>query len=386
MNGNDNQLLPDFRRKHHGKKVVIFGAGAGGQTVYDNVTKDGFEVLYFVDNRKQGSVVCGKEVKSPYDILYEKNDTVVVVVGACQDNDAFQIIEQLQGLGLAAGAQFEQARFNDTYAPIDLIDPVLGYSRSGDIPGFRIHAGQSPRAPRILVFGGSTTDHSFGGYKSWPELLHEQCAARGLDVAVYNGAVAGYFSAQEMLKFVRDGLSLKPAVVVTFDGVNDAYQSVLPEYPMYHPYSQKAFDVMFSNTPKSSLNINNELRGVSYGVAAALPRPESWLRNLRIIKGVSSEFGIHYFPFLQPTLLYSRRAAAGSDDEKSKMIRDFYQAATGIAAAAGFIGDATAILDDVAGAYFDFVHYSETGNGHIADYVRQRLERALIGATRGSSV
>jgi len=366
-------LLSDILEKHANKKIIVFGAGAGGQTVFDSVVRAGSDVLFFVDNGRQGSTVCGKPVKSPYDILYQRSDDVVVIIGVCQDSDVFQIKEQLTGFGLQEGVGFETARFNDLYAPIDYLDPILGYSRSGDLPGFKILPGKSERAPKIMVLGGSTTDHSFGGYKSWPELLHERCADRGVDIAVYNGAVAGYFSAQEMLKFIRDGLSLHPRVVVTFNGVNDALQQVLPGHPMYHPYSKKSLDVMFSMTPKSSISINNELRGVTYGVEACLTRHESWHKNVRIIRAVCREFDVHFVPFLQPTSLFSTGAAVAESAEKSELIREFYAEAVAIAKASGFIVDATAILDSVDDAYFDFVHYSEKGNGAIADFVYEMI-------------
>ena len=373
----DNHLLSNILKKHKSKKIIIFGAGAGGQTIHHDAIKAGAEVLYFIDNKKQGGTLCGKQIKSPYDILYENIDDIIVITGACQDSDVLQMKQQLSGFGLKYGLNFETPDFNKLYARIDYIDPMLGYSRSGEeLPGFKIYAGTADGAKKIIVLGGSTSDYSFGGYKSWPELLHEKLTENNKNAIIYNGAIAGYFSAQEMIKVIRDCVSLHPDVIITFDGINEAIQQSLPGYPMYHPYSKKAFDLMFAATPRSEININNELKGVTYGITEDLPQHESWYKNLRIIKSVCQEFNISYFPFLQPNSLYGIKNT-GEINEKEILINKFYDEAVKIAKVSGFIIDATTILDNVSDAYFDFAHYTKKGNGIIADFVYKIIKDKL---------
>ncbi len=377
----DNHLLSGILEKHKGKRIIIFGAGAGGQTIYCDAVSAGAEVLYFVDNKKHGSTLYGKSVRSPYDILYENIDEILVITGACQVSDVLQMKEQLSGFGLKWGTNFETPDFNKLYARLDYIDPMLGYNRSGDeLAGFKIYAGVAKGVKKIIILGGSTTDYSFGGYKSWPELLHEKFVSNKIDATIYNGAIAGYFSAQEMIKVIRDCLSLYPDVIITFDGINDAVQQTVPGYPMYHPYSKKAFDLMFASTPRKDININNELKGVTYGIYQDLPQHESWYKNLRIIKAICQEFNVSFFPFLQPNSLYSTREDkdSGAVDERYVMINNFYDKAVSLTKSSGFIIDATSILDGVRDAYFDFVHYTEIGNYVIAEYIYETIKHKLI--------
>jgi hypothetical protein len=365
-----NGLTADLLKRHADKKIIIFGAGAGGQALYRFFERAGVEVLYFIDNYKKGNRMFGKAVNSPYDILYEKISDILVVISACRDCHVFQIKEQLVGLGLKEGVHFETVMFNDLYAPLDYLDPFLGYNRGGDLMGFKIFGKDSARATRIVVLGGSTSDPSFGGYKSWPEYLHEQCVQSSLDAVVYNGAIAGYFSAQEMLKCIRDCLTLSPDIVITFDGFNDAVLEVQPEYPLFHPYCKKTFDTMFEATARIDISINHELKGVTLGCENHGNRPQRWYQNLRIIRAICQEFNIRYLPFLQPTSLY-RQAEGVEDDGKKSAIERFYGEAALLARQSGFILDATSILDGIDSAYVDFAHYSESGNEAIAQFVFQ---------------
>jgi len=374
-----NGLMADILKKHATKKIIIFGAGAGGQALYHFAQKAGVEVLCFIDNYKHGHQMFGKVIKSPYDILYENIDNILIVISACQDCNVFQIKKQLAGLGLTDGIHFETAMFNDLYAPLDYLDPTLGYNRSGDIMGFKIHGKDSAQTKKIVVLGGSTSDPSFGGYKSWPEYLYEKCVQNCMDAVIYNGAIAGYFSAQEMLKFIRDCLTLSPDVIITFDGFNDAVLQMQPNHPLFHPYSKKTFDIMYEATAKIDININHEIKGVTFGCENHGLRPQIWYQNLRIIKAICQEFNIRYLPFLQPTSLY-RELVTMDGDERSLAINSFYEEAAILAKHSRFIIDATSILDGMSNAYEDFAHYTEAGNESIAQFVFQYLRSNPDGA------
>jgi lysophospholipase L1-like esterase len=365
-----NDILSAITKKHPDKKLIIFGAGAGGQTLFHSARQAGIDIPYFIDNNKSGELLFGKPVKSPYDIFYENMDEVLIVIGVCQDFAVTQIKNQLMELGLTEGVNFETPLFNDLYAPLDYIDPLLGYNRMSDLMGFQIFGSPAPGAKKIVVLGGSTTDPSFGGYKSWPQCLHEKLASRGIAATLYNGAIAGYFSALELLKILRDCLQLSPDVIITFDGVNDAIQPMQSGHPMVHPYGKKTFDVMFEATVQNKIdvNVNKQIKGVTYGCENFASRIDFWYSNLRIIKAVCEEFNIAFLPFLQPTSLYTSHAADTSD-ERSLAINSFYQDAAALAKTSGFIIDATSVLDGASEPYSDYVHYTEAGNQMIAEFV-----------------
>ena len=350
--------------KYHGKKIIVFGAGSGGQTVF-----------YTVDNARAGTSFCGLPVKSPYDLLHEDSSLILVIIGACRDSDAAEMKTQLEGMGLNEGIHFEFSRLGELYAPLDYVDPHLGYNRMDDLMGFKVFGIPDPGAKKIVILGGSTSDHSFGGFKSWPEALHGALIQKGESAVIYNGAIAGYTSGQNLLKLVRDVMPLCPDIVISFEGINDAVQGRVSGHPLVHPYAASTFEVMFQATSKNSISINQELKGITFGVPDPIGKVQAWMRNLRAMNAVCREFGIRFFPFLQPNSFVDPAAITQSsnDDAQIETIREFYREATKMAANSGFVTDATAALNGIADAYFDFVHYSANGAEALAEYVLHKL-------------
>jgi hypothetical protein len=117
-----------------------------------------------------------------------------------------------------------------------------------------------------------------------------------------------------------------------------------------------------------NVNVNKPIKGVTYGCKNSASRIAVWHQNLRILKGISAELGIAYLPFLQPTSLYTG-GKADTDDERLPAINSFYAEAVALAKTSGFIIDATSALDGISNAYADFVHYTESGNKMIAEFV-----------------
>lgn len=96
--------------------------------------------------------------------------------------------------------------------------------------GFRakplsLYARSSDRRFQIVFLGGSVC----AGYvdkigDTLPDLLESELRKRGLDkVDVINLCQGGAVSAQELAIFIQYGLSLKPEIVVSFNGANDIF-------------------------------------------------------------------------------------------------------------------------------------------------------------------
>ena len=88
----------------------------------------------------------------------------------------------------------------DTAKKADIIDPHLGYSRSGDVEGYVIHkhCDESKEFLKIMITGGSTTDDTFSNQRSWPSFLSEILNERKISHIIYNGGIVGYNSSQEL--------------------------------------------------------------------------------------------------------------------------------------------------------------------------------------------
>lgn len=67
------------------KPIVIFGTGSGGLKVFDKIKKNGIkELKYFVDNdeKKEGTIFCGKKIYKPERLLLDKNDDIFIVIAS----------------------------------------------------------------------------------------------------------------------------------------------------------------------------------------------------------------------------------------------------------------------------------------------------------------
>lgn len=119
-------------------------------------------------------------------------------------------------------------------------DPLLGYNlgtKNKDTAGFCIYGDMQNAKFHILTLGGSTTDPSIYPFKCWSECLHDLLEEAGLSNAVICGGVAGYTSAEELFKLIRDGFSLKPDIVLNYSGGND--MQVEEEYPYINFYMRE---------------------------------------------------------------------------------------------------------------------------------------------------
>lgn len=94
------------------------------------------------------------------------------------------------------------------------MDPYLGYALEPALEVFG--AKQCSDVLRIVTLGGSTTDPHNKGH--WPGVFSQILEAKGIAAQVFNGGVGSYSSKQEVIKLIRDALSLSPDVVVSVDG------------------------------------------------------------------------------------------------------------------------------------------------------------------------
>src|SRR5262245_16456993 len=202
-------------------------------------------------------------------------------------------------------------------APIRYVDPHLGYARgpSQKLQGFTVFGDQSVDSLRIVTLGGSTTD-SLLYDSSWPEDLYDLLKSAGIRATIYNGAVAGYSSSQGLVKMIRDGLVLKPDIVITYDGINDMGQFGVPEHLFVHPYQLTILEAIAARKPfryfPNLLHLIDDWmdrqrsggRGLVEGFVLGVNDPagpgERWMRNIDVMYAVARGFGIHFLEVLQP--------------------------------------------------------------------------------------
>lgn len=113
---------------------------------------------------------------------------------------------------------------------------------------------------RIILLGGSAVYDPIENYKdSWPYLMQEKLTEKlQQKVEVINMAYFSEASTDELFKLNEFGLSLKPDLVVVFDGNNDVYNLWMHHEPGMKLFNEKVKHIL---SPKKKHSFFTELRG-----------------------------------------------------------------------------------------------------------------------------
>ncbi len=243
-------------------------------------------------------------------------------------------------------------------------------------PGFCIYGDCKGDNYRIVTLGGSTTDGNLFNFKSWSEILFEKIGKR--NVTVWNGGVAGYTSGHELLKLIRDVLSMKPDMVIVFDGYNDTCQGK-PVHPYSFTYVKEIFD--YGADRMGDEYVKQQMGGqLCEGVVTEKTRFENWLSNIELMRDISVSRNIQFYSFLQPMLMSKIRNKRESEIYMSS--RQFYEEELyrsesfrneikkpGIKENHEYIYDLSALFDNQSDVYMDICHVRERGNEIIAETI-----------------
>ncbi|MCM1500677.1 MAG: hypothetical protein NC124_19620, partial [Clostridium sp.] len=316
-----------------------------------------------------------------YDLLNREKGTYKVIVVDGKEKETYRLEE----LGLELAKDYTDAKGYHRYISIPKgLDPILGYnftiSADKELPGF-VRFGDDSAEKTVVVLGGSTSDATFEPYKSWSELLYEKLIQSGVNANVYCGACAGYNSSQELNKLIRDVIPLKPDIIVSYSGYNDAFvkEPVKENYIKYPYYMYHQIDLMDSLTGyKNASNSNYEIKDkYILGIDHGTDRWEQYINNVRAAHAVAEAFNIRYFCFLQPCLIEKRKKwslqekevylNSGKTDFYFRTINDFYIKAVNYKAP--FFHNITNLFDSAGDVYLDECHVNEKGNEIIAEYI-----------------
>jgi hypothetical protein len=262
---------------------------------------------------------------------------------------------------------------------------------------YRIYGAKDPRALRLLITGGSTSD-SFGPYEwVWTKVLIRMLRADGYCVTGFLGGVFGYNASQEMIKVIRDHQALRPHLHISYSGANEqrgAWRFMPNEYIIRAlnavvNYRQSFF---LPNTVKflsKKLGYKPPLEGVNSGLAGSPLPAERWLSNIRTMHAISEEFKYEFLAVLQPRLgmgSYSplpREHALMLEWNLEKRWGPFYRAAKEAVKKNAYAYDMTNIFHGKSGLFYDDCHVNEEGNQLVGEQMylavkkrhRELLER-----------
>lgn len=297
-------------------------------------------------------------------------------------------------------------------------DPTLGYSaielgnKSNDSAAGFVkyeYSVKNERTCTILTLGGSTTQCFAVRETSWSELLSRILTEKKIPHRIFCGGISGYSNIQEFLKLVRDGIILKPDIVLSYSGVNNTNWLTDPEYPFIHTYQKQLFKrLKMSRGVELGEDTITLSDIVNYGIANSEQDSfQFWLLYERLMNSICKELSIKFKAYLQPWLFskshfdeYDRRILLGlfhivadtRDDLKKYAMDTTQKFSSDVEKALIFrkevkqyeklysdwLVDFSHILDEASGVYIDEAHVYEWGNQIIAEHMYKSIEQDIL--------
>lgn len=356
-----------------GKKIYIYGIGVAENEFAKYLKLMDFEFVGFLIDENDSIDDIGENeyaIKYVEEILYENNFYIWIY-----ENKRGH---RLRELGLRYFLEYECAIF-DWDTVIDRTNPLdvnLGYNYympGNKYPGITIYGDDSCEYYKIAVLGSSTTDGALYPFRSWPELLYEELDKK---VVIYNGGVTGYVSGQELLKLIRDILTIKPDMILVYDGGSDFYAD--ERYPFAFSYAKTVYE--YANEHLEDGFVKRANKSVCYGIESEKQKLFNWLLNIRSMYAIATERNLKFFSFFQPRLSTKRDKTV---EEKSMLLsmpdnlkflfneelfdQDLIQTLN----KTDYMYDLSHIFDGESDIYMDMWHVWEKGNRIIAKEIKK---------------
>lgn len=328
----------------------------------------------------------GEEICCIEDSLLEEDSLLIFCCDSVEEDD----LVRLHNLGLERGKNYcdircniwekEQYVFSSNCRGIQILDLNLAFTRDmgGAFPGIAVFGDNCEENYRIVVLGGSTSTDGYYCIKSWPSILFEKYA--GSNVTIFNAAVEGYASGQELIKLMRDIVPLNPDMVIVYDGYNDITRDVRPDLANIFEFSYMKTIMEYIN---DKIETDTEKHRIFCGIPAREKAMDAWLKNIEYMHAVCEINNIRFLSFIQPSFygkpkMNLKRDAIickiwdfynGDASETLKIpIREFRECAPEICKTHEYIHDLSHIFDN-EDVYMDICHVFENGNRIIADKI-----------------
>jgi hypothetical protein len=300
------------------------------------------------------------------------------------DGRAFSFFLQPQGL-MEGTEEFQHVGY-------DRVDPLLGWGMSeGSYSkmGYRVENGMPVLVAidsclndtlRILITGGSTSDLVFMR-ENWPVDLARLLNEKGICAKIHVGAVAGYSSGQELLRLLRDGLTVRPDIHISYSGANESYgPSFVSQYEM------KVFErVMESRSTILLPNLVQVLReklgwasGLNIHRASPVDVATFWAGNMETMNAVAQSREYVFRGILQPVLGVGSVQQPEEMKEWADIIGEyqaFYPDAEDYTKTRPYLVSMTSLFDTVDEAvYVDDCHLRPEMQPIVANAVSELIE------------
>ena len=298
------------------RKLFIYGIGQEAVDISRYLSLFDIETQGFIDFKQTEDKLCGKDIISVIDIVYEDIDKIFIIIA--KSEVYYGVSRQMfMDIGLMEDVDFTYHSEVPITKEAKCYDVTLSYNRIIDkIEGFEIFGDcDNPNALLIVALGGSTTESTYLFIKGWAQYLSELLINNNISAKIYCGGVAGYSSSQELLKFIRDVLPLKPDIVLSYSGLNDLYgypkstETIRNGRPFITHFQVEFIEKIISRLMLSQRKLpvmhdlmweDNGNTTVYYGLKNSKSSSELWLDNTRIMHSIAEEFHIEFLSFFQP--------------------------------------------------------------------------------------
>lgn len=284
-------------------------------------------------------------------------------------------VDVLKKMGLSEGKNYVPIFSPDTICSREFcLDINLGHtykSRLGSF-GLKTYGTDEIDDYKIVVLGNSTTECGRNYFPSWVQVLFEKYLVE-YRITLYNCAVGGYTSTQELIKLLRDGMQLKPNMIMSYSGVTDSI------FAKYNEKSTYTFPVV-----NGTFHKNADGKRIVSGLQSEGRSVDKWLFNMRCINAVAEMCGIEFIVFAQPALA-SKKHFTTDELTTLKMqkviypervftaVNEFRNAMPQIEKIYTFIHDFSDIFD-YKNVYTDLSHVNAEGHQIIADRIWKEIE------------
>lgn len=298
-----------------------------------------------------------------------------------------EIYERIVRLGFEYNKDFSIMNVGGYTKPITAIDPLLCYCRSGDTVSQYDVIGDGKL--KIAVYGGSTSENEKGGEKCWSSFLHDYLESQKIRCTIYNGAVSGYSSGQELLKLLRDVLILKPDIVISFSGINDIdYGTHVKGHNFLNRFQKRMWEniIDMEGTIPDSMDMRN-MRTLEYGIEdCENPDYVIWMNNERMMYAICKEFKIDFIGCLEPMIARGYEIEADlmelieNNGIKESLFKNQNMFVDHLKERIGkypYIVDMSDILSGCSDCYMDHVHCNEKGNRKIALKIGEMVQKKV---------
>ncbi len=366
----DEVILPALNEAIKQNKKIYF---LGNQNAYTNLLKHYLQ-KYKIEVNGFFSI---DEIYDSYEMGFENFFFLITYLEK-------EKIEQARDMLCELGFSLEKFDFSGiriktfTYNNFETVaDCLFGYCIKGnrEVNGFQIHGNESAKC-RILVLGGSTSTETAYDTINWVEYLYRRL---NIDesVVIYNASNCGFDVVQELLILMRDGIILKPDIVISMSGFNNSV--TIKEGTLCLKLFGEGWN--YENI-KNEFNLRSNIilfnkynlsRAYNAGLESEEELLHFWVRNEKILRMISESLNSIPYIFLQP--MYMKNDAdtlfeynVFVTERRKKFISQYNES----------VPDDTYIdISNIFGVtekmYIDEIHYSSKANRIIADRVYETI-------------